>query len=129
MGRQMPDIPALIHCHNCGYWIGPTTAEDGQIKRCNKCEINLRVTRYPDLRRHGPRSTIGRNAIPVQITGRGSFGNWLYNLPANVNPNKHDGVVSRERVNGKWIYRCVADRRKLKEIRLARPGGVMKGNR
>lgn len=122
----MPDIPALIHCHYCGYWSGPTTAEDGQARLCNHCGTSIRVNRYPE---HHRNSRVGRNTFTVKIKGKSRYGNWLYDLPANVDPRKHKGVVAKtyDSKSGTWTYHCVADKRKLKEIYDVRKGGIMYG--
>jgi hypothetical protein len=119
----MPDIPALIHCHSCGYWSGPTTAEDGQARQCTNCGLSLRVYRYHELH---PRSNVGTNCLPVKILGKGTFGHWLYELPPGVKP-PYAKSVSREydKKRKRWIYYGVADKRTLKEIYLVRNGGVM----
>jgi hypothetical protein len=125
---RMPDIPGLMHCHKCGYWSGPTTAEDGQARRCSECGTSVRVIRYPLLH---PNSTIGLNIVNVKLQGRSSLGgNWLYDLPPNVNPNRHRAVVARTRKKGGgYIYHCVAKKYHLREIRKVRQYGILYGDR
>jgi hypothetical protein len=80
----MADTKVMLHCHGCKTW-APTTASDGQRKRCPNCKMNIQVIRYPELH---PKSAIGQNVKPLTEPVPGSS---LAVRPAPASPAVRTG--------------------------------------